>query len=319
MRMKTDQRLFGLFFVLCGVWLVSCESLVATIPESKLPHVDSKLVLQSFVSPQDSAIRVVVTETSPLFSESPVTPKIIKNATVILSNGTRSIRLPFDTVSELYSIRSRAFPIVAGGTYTLKVSDATRSAEASCTIPTQAARIESYTIDSAYTTVGDNPFGRKDSVFIVQLTWKDIPSSTNYYRVKASMRTATSLFENNLEKRRIIVNTYFNWEDNFGVSEFQSDKNQDGQALSSPQGKVRIPVRRTEESENSYEITSVLSFNLSLLTTSYDYYEYHKSVDRSRNSGNPFVEPSLVYSNVKGGLGIFAGYNNYKIEVLNRK
>jgi hypothetical protein len=48
----------------------------------------------------------------------------------------------------------------------------------------------------------------------------------------------------------------------------------------------------------------------SLLHTDRHYYQYHLSVrGASRSQDNPFAEPTLIYSNVTGGLGIFAAYN----------
>ena len=42
---------------------------VNTIPQDKLPKADSQLTMFCFLSPQDTIIRVKVSQTSPLFSE----------------------------------------------------------------------------------------------------------------------------------------------------------------------------------------------------------------------------------------------------------
>ena len=48
---------------------------------------------------------------------------------------------------------------------------------------------------------------------------------------------------------------------------------------------------------------------LLLSSLSEDYFEYHRTLNEQVLS-DPFVEPQRVYSNVEGGLGIFAGYTN---------
>lgn len=314
--MKLTNYLVLSIGLLLSLGFSSCETLVSTIPESKLPKVASKLVVQSFISPQDSVIRVVVSQTNPLFSESPVTTNIVSDAQVSISNGTRSVILRYDSTSQLYVFRTRFFPIQGGMTYTLTVKDSTRTATASTTVPNERATIKSYEIDTAYTTLYNNPFGRKDTVFTVKMTWNDLPGSTNYYRVRASLRSTLSFYENDAEQSRATVNTYFNWEDNLGVNEFQNDVNRDGAVLSSPRGKTSIPPARIDAAPwGSYQTNKVVAFILILSTTNKEYYEYHQSVERSGNSDNPFVEPSLVYTNIQGGLGVFGACNSARLEV----
>jgi len=45
-----------------------------------------------------------------------------------------------------------------------------------------------------------------------------------------------------------------------------------------------------------------------LLNVDVHYYKYHKSLS-SNNEDNPFAEPTLIYTNINGGLGVFAAYN----------
>ena len=49
------------------------------------------------------------------------------------------------------------------------------------------------------------------------------------------------------------------------------------------------------------------SLTIQLLTTDYHYYQYHISIN-NYESGNPFAEPTRIYSNVENGYGVFAGY-----------
>jgi hypothetical protein len=47
-----------------------------------------------------------------------------------------------------------------------------------------------------------------------------------------------------------------------------------------------------------------------------NYVKFHKSLDEiKRNNDNPFAEPSRLYTNVKGGFGVFVGYNRTEFKV----
>ena len=52
-----------------------------------------------------------------------------------------------------------------------------------------------------------------------------------------------------------------------------------------------------------------------------DYYDFLQSIDAARSSnGNPFSQPSLIKSNVVGGIGIFTGLSfDFKNRVIERK
>lgn len=49
---------------------------------------------------------------------------------------------------------------------------------------------------------------------------------------------------------------------------------------------------------------------MEVYNTDEHYFKYHRSVQTRGDSDNPFVEPSLIYTNVEGGLGCFGAYNS---------
>jgi hypothetical protein len=59
------------------------------------------------------------------------------------------------------------------------------------------------------------------------------------------------------------------------------------------------------------------SVDFVLTTYDYDAGMYVKSRDRQNQSdpGNPFVEPVIIYSNIKNGLGVFGTATNYAIKL----
>ena len=57
---------------------------------------------------------------------------------------------------------------------------------------------------------------------------------------------------------------------------------------------------------------------LRLMTVSEDLYEYYKSLEdylKYNNNSASVIEPQKIYSNIKGGYGIFAGYSVQDIPI----
>lgn len=55
-----------------------------------------------------------------------------------------------------------------------------------------------------------------------------------------------------------------------------------------------------------------LTFQANLLETDDNYYKYHRSLEKYHDGDDPFTEFSPIYSNIKGGYGIFSGYVKYE-------
>jgi len=299
--------------------LCACDTLVTEIPQKDLPGTTSKLVVQSFISPQAATVYVVVTESIPLFGESNSSNCVIKNAVVKISGGGREMTLPYDSASQLYSIEKVRFPIVASETYKLSVSDGERSVEATCTVPANQVTIKSYRIDTAFIT---RRSGRPDTAITVNAMWQDIPGEKNFYRVRASMDVEYSILEGkspeNFQEKRVRSRLSFNWDDDSGRSEFQNDANIDGTLFTSPLGRSFLPptLLYTSVDGSRYyakQKPKLIAVVIEVNNANESYYEYHKSLNLNDQSDNPFSEPALVFNNIKGGLGCFAAYNNRQI------
>lgn len=299
--------------------LFSCDTLVTDVSPDDVPGIGSKLVVQSFISPQAARIYVVVTESIPLFGESNSENSVIKNAIVKLSGGGQEVILPYDSTSQLYSIEKAKFLIVASQTYKLSVSDPTRSVDATCTVPANQVTIKSYVIDTAYIT---RRSGRADTALTVNAVWQDIAGEANFYRVRANMDVEYSILEGtspeNFQEKRVRNRFSFNWNDDSGRSEFQSDVNLDGTSFTSPLGRSFLPTTLLYTSADGTKYYAkqkprLVALVIEVNNTEKSYYDYHKSLDLADQSDNPFSEPSLVYNNINGGLGCFAAYNNKQI------
>jgi hypothetical protein len=112
-----------------------------------------------------------------------------------------------------------------------------------------------------------------------RIKWNDIAGEVNYYRVYS-----TVVFPQNVVEASNINN------------DLQSDLQKDGKEL--------LAVVHTN---NVFSAGNVIGYDNYILNIDYNYYRYQYSLDHY--SGNdPFSEPSLIYTNINGGLGVFAAY-----------
>ncbi len=310
--------------------LASCDSLVQTVSPDKLTQVDSQLTMFAFISPQDTIIRVKVSQTSPILSDYAYGGggymvsngdtirfgDAVNNVKVTLSDGQAEVSLSYQAEDQLYAIPASRFPIKAGSTYKLTVTDGKRTAMASCTVPVEQVAINKYALDTTVT----KRFGRTDTTLIASFTWTDLAGKQNYYRVKAYEEIEAPYFtfntsEKKYYEKRALVQAYFN-NGNDARSDLLDDALLDGETFSSARLERRIsnntynfgyPYVNGQRLEPDKGPVSK-GIHLLLMHTDQDYFKFHRSL-RQQNPDNPFAEPALIYTNVKGGFGIFASYN----------
>ena len=268
-----------LLFILLGIG--SCRKRDAKV---KLPEVASKLVLVSFISPQDSIISVSITLSQPLYnnaSSNNFAP--VENAEVTISSDLGSATLSYDAVRKGYSIDSTRLKIREGFNY----------------------RITARTPDGKYALANTSipPANKNLAVSLssdsnsIRCSWPDPAGSQDYYRL---------LFQNSSYHIFEGYNQNGSFSDtikvNFANSWWATDADRDGSVLTEV---IDYSVPPFSAEGQKYYIY--------LLHVSKEYYEYGIHLPYSQNTGDPFQEPAPVYSNVTGGFGIFAGYNSYRI------
>lgn len=304
--------------------LASCGSLVEIVPEFELDNNESKLVVHAYLSPHDTLVKVYVTQSTPVFSDEAIAREdmVVADAVVVLAGADREVVLRYDSTHLAYLINADEFGgIRAGATYRLQVRDSKRSVEAETTVPSAPPAIASYQLDTAYSSFGDF-YGRKDTSLTVQFTWKDPPGTGNYYRVAGKALILTDYRETDAAGKPVIrrgrATVPLQWDDSFGGSEFQTDANLNGQVMQSPLARIslRRPAFVTESGTEPGRRPEVKNITLDLLHTDAHYYRYHQSArDHDIAADNPFAEPVLLYSNVRGGLGVFSSFNSFSIDI----
>lgn len=265
---------------------MSCEREVDYV---KLPEFVQKLVISSFISPGDSISYITVSSNRRLFGE--LNPEENPgNLIAWISDGFKEIQL--DTTKTGFKFFPEDMRIEEGKTYTLRViSDKGLSAEGSCTVPfKRKIEIEVDTFRKVLTL----PDLTIQKVLMADIFLNDYEGEDNYYRIFGEQETYDEKFIQTPSVYRFYE---------MGETVF-TDTGWDGK---------RSLINTIQISEPALNDSSFLK--LYVQSTDKAYYSYHKSLDNYSKSRNPFAENSPVFSNIKGGLGIFSAYTSDTIIV----
>lgn len=334
-----------LFFIISTFTMLSCETVVENI---NLPY-EERLVIESFISPQDTLLEVKISKTRPVVGTFPSNQlnggfgsearPIIEGAIVEISDGQKKATFQLQTIVNSqgvdinpatgesmvqsrrgYFLKAKDFPIVAGKTYTLTAKAPNLpEVSATCTVPNKQlingkdiTIIGGIAIDSVLDYSININGKRVDYYSFVKkynVTFNDLVNEENYYAIAYYTR---KILEYKNDKGGFFTQTITGQQ---SYSDFISDYKQDGKTLNFIQ--AIIPLGSYSSNPNPQN-AQVLSNKLSiyLAVTDKAYYQYNKGLINSQgiNNDDPFSEAVLTYSNVKGGLGVFAGYNMTKIE-----
>jgi hypothetical protein len=243
------------------------------VAKVKLPAVKAMPVIYAFLSPADTVIRVKLTLSQPLFDPNHRgLDESVDDAQVFLSSAQGEVSLMYNANKGYYEIKAAAYPIQPGGLYKIRVrlSDGTE-AGAETKVPSDFVPIGTLTLSEI--DKGNVPYYR------IKLSFTDNPAVTNYYCL---MHSAIYTYPSG---------TYVH---DSPDKLLHSDINRNGEVF--------------ELNIDSYRDTAAVSrFRVYFLNCNYDYFQFYKSIS-NYSGGGPFSEPSLTYSNIKGGFGVFAAY-----------
>jgi hypothetical protein len=303
---QIHPTIFTLVVFLIGfIALDGCSSLRNEVDPGQLGLASPKLVVSSFLCPQDTLLAVKITRSNTVIGDSIslLQPgSTVTNATVTLSEGDRSVVLPYYKVrpsaDSAYSISAQLLPIIAGKTYKLTVVTANgEKATSSCTIP-QPVDPSLIKFDSITEQTRNQP-----KRYYVKVLWRDPAGRTNAYQVAGIFRYTTPV---NVREEK--YNSLSFDDDNRGLF---SDVGIDGDTIVSGRAFLTPTSSTSNQQFSFYSNYNTAIITVNLLSVDQSYYRYQEAVIRQRRSrGNPFAEPVLIPSNIEGGLGCFAGYNN---------
>lgn len=292
--LQTFAALFAIFL------LTSCEDFfLSDVDKIHIPDVQAKLVAYSFISPQDTLVKVHLyrtqSYTQPIITHSPVS----NYAQVRISKkGENPVELSYNYRLNCYTIPASQFPIEPDTHYELFVeTQLGESLNATCYVPNyQISHIEAVS-----TTMTDTEWGDVTTRF----SWKvhtNASAETRYFRSNAFYKQYM-VFDDSIHGPYAC----HGWE--LSNPELFILENQSTYSLTSNiwlQTKVWDP--QTGSMKPSRQIDSLYVF---ALQGDKHYYHFHKTAKEYEYTGDdfPFSEPVIIYSNIDGGLGVFAGYN----------
>jgi hypothetical protein len=257
-------------------------TLTACVKEADipLPQVDAKLVLHCFITDTTDTIRARVTWSKPVFASTPSTSFAFENATdlsIQISDGTTTKSLIYDEWNQDYKLAASEIGLSAGIPYTLVATHPNgQQIRAIASIPSSPITIlnDELQIDSLV-----NQMGNTQMQYTFKTTLAGRANETLHYRF---------LYD-------AVIDTSMNWEYSYRI----------GEGFAESDGTID-PVYHEQTVTYFGDFEGPQAWTLFVVLGDEAYYRYHRSISSIGFEG-PFEEPSLVYSNVEGGLGIFGG------------
>lgn len=296
----------SLLLILVGL-LAGCKPLIQEVSPDRIPQTGRKLVVHCFISPQDTVLTALVGLSRNVLGvedDFPNTSAVSNpKASVIISDGLHSRAIPFDPVSSQHRLNAQEFPIEAGKTYTLEVRMPDgMSVTAQTTVP-RAIPLQRIQVDSVIRSYYGNYVKREPTV---RGFWNDPAHETNYYRMegKVDYRYLAATGTSTLPRDTTFSITNYLTFDNVP---YYSDKMNNGREMASSIAPLGYLNPKPSEWNRSGRVSS-LKISLLLLHIDEAYFSY-QNVVREWNTDNPFAEPSLIPTNIKGGLGCFGSYS----------
>ena len=303
--MKYENMIFCLLLIF-AFNLSSCRK-VATYVDP--PEFVQKLVVNAFISPDKLNNTIYISSNQRRFGELTGPFEPFGNVSLYIYENSKEIQ--FDTVREDYfgsgyNYRIKNFKFKEGQTYNLKViSDLGLEAETTCKIPIK--RDFRITVDTTFKKT-TNEYGSKISLLTAKISITDFPGEPNYYRLLYLYETYHPAFSPKKHlsyKDAVESHVPVQAEPNAWQNDYVSnDVGRDGKKF----------ILRTIEFQPVYldyigwTDPDSAFLRIYLLNTDKPYYDFHKSLENFSLGDAPFSEPSFLYNNVNGGLGIFASY-----------
>ena len=284
-----------------GLSLFSCETLINDIDPAKLGIQEENLVINSYLNPSDSIITAKVHLTKPIFATKPANftfgeiDNIVTDAKVEISSQTQKISLIYNTTEKIYMANKKDFKINPKESYSLKVTDNKGKTYTSSTVIPEAVEYTIGTLVEKQNQNQNNNSTYKFRQFDVSI---EINLAPNSYIV-GSQEFSYQIFNQNTK-------TY---SPNFYPRDINIENLKNENTVNKKE-KIATSIYL------NYDEKIASDFKTKIVISNFDknLYLYNKSVKDSYNSDNPFVEPSLIKTNINGALGCFGSYNkNEKI------
>ena len=272
-------RIIIIFSAPLLLFISSCETEAKNV---RLPDYNQKFVITSFISPSDRVSEITTDVTQRVFGDL-TDMETTGNLEAFISDGTKEISA--DTSGTGFRFTMNEMKIEEGMTYIIRVvSDKGKEVRASCTVPL------SHDFKIIVDTISRDRMYGDDNIKILsaEISITDVPDEANYFRLFCLQTSfGVPYWDPNVPLRLSDL------EENIF-----SDKGKDGQKL----------FLKTIELNTFYESADSAFLKIYLFNTDKAYYDFHTSFMNYSGGRDPFTENSPVFSNIEGGLGVFASY-----------
>lgn len=265
--------------------LLSC----AKEAKVKLPETKPFPVIYSYICPDDTVIRLKLLSSSPLFTSNQIDVlEPVADANVKITSSQGTAQMLFNQNTGYYELKTASYSIVPGQVYQMTVitnNGDVATAETQVpftTVPINELRVEAITENNQ---TSDR----------IKVLFTDEPGRINFYRLAVLQGFVYSFAPDTLTEDTHIHERY-------------SDINHDGETAS-------IAARYYQRNDSTEYYTAEF-YDVFLYNCSDSYYKFYQSLSKNPGSGINFPppgEPTLNYTNVKGGFGCFAAYTRSKV------
>lgn len=303
------HALSGLFFLLI---ITSCEDFfISEVNNVNIPGSESQLVVYSYISPQDTIIRVWVYRSRPYTQVPSEFVPVEGNALVQMrQKGGESITLEYEQNRGYFYGSPLNLPIIAGKYYQLEVSTPEGdNINAECFVPEM--EISDFTFFDPHLQIDND--GYPNRILEWRITGLN-DKKDRFYRTGGFARSRM-LFPNqtggtdtsSVDIHPIWIergNPYFKDEGVATTHRFR------GELFADTYYYVDPNIGAPDDSGFS-NIRRIDSIFITVIQSDIHYFRFHTSMDNYYTYGDdfPFAEPVHIYTNIRGGLGTFGGYN----------
>ena len=299
----------SLLILLC----LGCETVVEVAP----PEYDSEPVVTSFFSP-DSTWSVTMHSSLGATIKRDVTREYIPDASVMIMNGSNTVDILNYQRNGRYVSSTGGLP-TAGTQYTLRVDfPGKTSIQATSAVPSPVV-ISDYSIESRPPGFSIVPASK----YQLRIVFSDMPG-INFYRIGVYRRQRNPYALDETDPDSVYRTVSFDgltpgWSCGYPADDVADVDPIDSGGVSGLLCEEFVVTDRLfDGKEYSWSgITENLSdengrkeLRLVISSLSEDYYRYLQSLERNVFYDPLTQEPFPIYSNVSGGLGVFAGYTN---------
>ena len=282
--MKISNLNYIVLFSFLSLLFSSCEKEAKNVD---VPVVQPQLVVAGFLSPSAEPTKVVLSWSAPIYHNTHHDKPMESNAKVFISDGANEYQLTYNSMKEYYSISKANMPVVVGKKYSLRVeSDRSKTLTSESFVPSSPDySIQYLGKDSVKDEYDNNVYYRR---YFLKLKINN-SEPTAFYRIKAWQQVIVYGNEQ-------IEPMYMNIEDNMIVH-----------------GDVEKTIILEDYRMMHMSVTKQIYINLEKVDETY--YRYHNALSHYQGV-DIFTEPTLVYSNVENGLGVFCSYHSVMDSVV---